>query len=125
MKPYARQFIFAMLAYAALVVAAVLLTNQVGMLQTPARAALALLPLIPAVFVMRAVVAGISSLDELQRRIHLEALTFAFVAHFFFTLTYSLLSIVPILAPSLGVQILQMAVLWNIGLWLARRKYAL
>lgn len=124
MKPVTRQFFFAMLAYAVLVVAAVVLTGRVGMLQTPARTALALLPLIPAVFVLKAVVRAISQQDELDRRIHLEALTFAFVAHFFFTLTYSLLSIVPIHAPSLGVQILQMAVLWVIGLWLARRKYA-
>lgn len=47
-------------------------------LSPPVRVGVALAPVVPFVFVLLTMIAGIRSLDELHRRVHLEALTFAF-----------------------------------------------
>lgn len=118
-----REFVGAMLAYSTLVVTAVLVNARLT-LPAPVNIALALLPLLPAGLVLRATLQAVRAQDELERRIQLEAVTFAFVTHFFLSLTYSLLEIVSIPAPNLGMQILQMGALWAVGGVLARRKYS-
>ena len=49
-----------------------------GGLETPARMAIALIPLVPFLAFLRAWVNGIREMDELDRRIQLEALAIAF-----------------------------------------------
>lgn len=55
------------------------------------RVVLALLPVIPSALYILAVVRSIRSMDELQRRIQLEAVTFAFVGTLILSLMYGML----------------------------------
>ncbi len=122
MSTQLRQFILFMLLYVGALVLVINLTARLA-LPLGAEIALALLPLLPAALVVRGVLLSVRTQDELHRRIHQEALTFAFFAHFFLSLTYSLLEIIPLPAPGLGWQIIQMGALAALGGFLARRKY--
>ncbi|MCY1458106.1 hypothetical protein D9M71_754590 [compost metagenome] len=64
-----------MLAYAVLLVVSILLLKQVE--SAPLRALIALLPVPPIAFVLRAMIRYIRDVDELQQRIELEAVSFA------------------------------------------------
>lgn len=74
-KRYTREVIIAMLAYAVLLVVSILLLKQVE--SAPLRALIALLPVPPIAFVLRAMIRYIRDVDELQQRIELEAVSFA------------------------------------------------
>jgi uncharacterized protein YacL len=87
------------------------------------RTLVALLPIIPAIFVVLAVVAAIRELDEMYRRIQFEAFAFAYAGMFLLLLFQTLMNRTSFLGPDPGVQILAMAVLWVLGIWLARRRY--
>ena len=70
---------------------------------------------------------GVLHLDELQRRIELEALAFAFPTSLLFLATMGLLDVAVPLNPSdssLRHLWLMMPMLYYIGLWLAQRRYA-
>jgi hypothetical protein len=85
-------------------------------------AAIALLPMIPGIFIAQRVVRAILQLDEMQRRILLEAAAISFVGTFFLVLSIGLLAQVDV--PQLnGTYIgLFMMVLAFLGkLWSSRR----
>jgi hypothetical protein len=84
---------------------------------------IALLPMIPAVFVLRAVIRQLARMDELQRNIQLEALAFAFGATAILTFSYGFLERVGLPELSMFFVWPVMAVLWIIGLAIANRKY--
>jgi hypothetical protein len=82
------------------------------------RIAVALLPLIPGIFIALGIVRAILQLDELERRILLEGIAFSFAMTFILVLSFGLLDIagVPMLNGSYIA--LFMAVFWLIGkLW--------
>lgn len=85
-RRYARDFGIAMTAYVVLVPVSVWLckTNQTSAL----RYLFASLPVLPAAVAMWASVRAIRNLDELQRRIEMEAQAFAFVGTCLLTLTW-------------------------------------
>ena len=69
---------------------------------------------------------GVSQMDELQRRIELEALGFAFPSALLVLATLGLLDVATTLDPSdfsLRNTWLMMPMLYYIGLWLAKRRY--
>jgi hypothetical protein len=69
---------------------------------------------------------GVSQMDELQRRIELEALGFAFPSALLVLATLGLLDVAITLDPddfSLRNTWLMMPLLYYIGLWLAKRRY--
>src|SRR5262245_18542278 len=73
-RRYPREFIPAMVAYVAVVfVATWLLKHYAAGIPLIARAALALLPVLPLAWVMGAIVLVIRDSDELERQIELEA----------------------------------------------------
>jgi hypothetical protein len=84
---------------------------------------LALIPLAPAVFIVLAVRGGIASLDELQRKVQLEALAIAFAATFLVLVSSSLLGIAGIPEFEAGYVILLMSAFWVGGQLMARRTY--
>ena len=95
-------------------------------LDTWARVALAVLPVLPFVAFLSFFIAGIRSMDELERRIHLEALAFAFPVTVVLLMTLGLLE----LAISLPKEDLSyrhvwafMPVLYFGGVALSRRRY--
>lgn len=89
----------------------------------PLRYALALLPIIPLLFVPLVILRFFRTIDELQQRIQLEALAFAFASSAVVTFALGLLQ-------GEGLRRLKwiwvypiMYVLWVIGLVIARRRY--
>lgn len=74
-KRYTREVMWAMAAYAVLLVVSIVLLKRVD--ETWLRALLALLPVPPIVLVLRAMIHYIRDVDELQQRIELEAVSFA------------------------------------------------
>ena len=88
------------------------------------RPAIALLPMVPALFVPFVVLQKIRAMDEMQRRIQFEALGFSFAASAVVTFGYGLLE-------NAGLRQLNwtfvwpvMGTFWILGLLLARRRYA-
>ncbi len=79
----------AMLLYMALVATTVHLLK--AGVAGPLRLVLALLPVLPIVWVMAAVIRYLGQADELQRRVHLEALSIAAGVIAFLSLTYGFL----------------------------------
>jgi len=91
-----------------------------------ARIAIAFLPTPFFVYYLWTWMKGVSEMDELQRRIELEALGFAFPASLVFLATLGLLDVATTLNAddfSLRHTWLMMPLLYYIGLWRAQRRY--
>ena len=87
------------------------------------RIPLALIPVIPILFAMRAFMRFFSNMDELQRRIQLEAFAFSFGATGIVTFSYGLLTDVGFPAISWTWIFPLMIALWGIGQGIAVRRY--
>ena len=88
------------------------------------RPAVALLPMAPAVFVIIAIIRQLRRLDELQRRIQLEALAISFMGTAFITFGYGFLQLSGFPQVSWFAVWPIMAILWLAGLWFSQRRYA-
>ena len=120
---YRTQFIIAMVVYVVLLLAVMPLIKHAGLPQA-LRALFALLPMVPLVFVALACAGAVRDLDELQRRIQFEGLAFAFALTALLTFSYGFLQVgVGLPAANLFFVWPLMAVLWVIGLAIARRRY--
>ncbi|HET7370236.1 MAG TPA: hypothetical protein VFK45_05305 [Gammaproteobacteria bacterium] len=88
-------------------------------------AGIAFLPVLPGIWALFAVFRMVRSLDELQRRIQLEAATFSLVVTMLVTLTYGFMQDFLHL-PQIGLYWITtlMIACWSIGGAVARRKYA-
>lgn len=120
-RRYVRRFVPAMIGYVVLLVPAILIINRFP--AAPWRYAVVLVPIVPLAFVARAVVGFLRETDELQRRMQLEALGFAFGVGSVITFAVGLLQIVGL--PTLSWMFVWpvFAVLWVLGLALAKRRY--
>ena len=90
------------------------------------RAAVALLPTPVFAWFLWTWVKGVARMDELERRVELEALAFAFPVSIVFFATLGLLDVALTLDPndfSLRNVWLMMPMLYYIGLWRAQRRY--
>ena len=99
---------------------------EMATLAPPLRVAIALLPLPFFVWYLWTWMKGVGEMDELQRRIELEALGFAFPSTLVFLMTLGLLDLASPLGPenfSLHQIWLMLPVLYYIGLWRAKRRY--
>ncbi len=95
-------------------------------LETWLRVVLVLVPIIPFVFLLLWIIRGIRQLDELERRIQLEALAVAFPLTFLLMMTLGLLELAVKLKPedwSYRHVWPFMFVFYLAGLTLARRRY--
>jgi hypothetical protein len=121
-RQYTLELSAALAVYAALLVGSIELLQHVA-LASPWRDAVALSPMVAAVAVPWIVLREMRRMDELQMRIQFEALGFAFAGTAILTFSYGFLE-------GLGYPKLSMfmvwpilAVLWVVGLVLARRRY--
>jgi hypothetical protein len=99
---------------------------EVTTLTPPVRIAIALLPLPFFVWYLWTWMKGVAAMDELQRRIELEALGFAFPATLVFLMTVGLLDLAITLDPknfSVHNLWLMLPMLYYVGLWRAKRRY--
>lgn len=87
------------------------------------RLLLSLSPMVPVVFVARAIWQRIHTLDELQQKIQFEALIFAFVTTALLSLTYGFLENVGVPKLSMFVVWPLMAASWLLGLVWRNARY--
>jgi O-antigen/teichoic acid export membrane protein len=120
-RTYFRELFIAIAAYVFALFASISLVNSNN--DAWWRYIAALIPMIPAVFVLRAVIRQLARMDELQRNIQLEALAFAFGATAILTFSYGFLERVGLPELSMFFVWPVMAILWTIGLAVANRKY--
>jgi hypothetical protein len=119
-KIYGRDFLVAMLAYVITVWISVSLPGTVD----PAyRVPLVLVPLVPAGFAMRAYLRFLSRMDELGRRIQLEALAFGFGAAGMLTFAYGFLEHAGFPQLSYTWVFPLMIALWGLGGAIATWRY--
>ena len=110
-----------MLAYSVVLVLSLMFLRENP--DSPWRIPVMVAPVIPIVFMMLAVIRSVRRMDELHRRIHLEAVIIAYLATLILCFSYGFLENVgfpPFNTMWVGVA---MICLWGIGLLLAKRKY--
>jgi hypothetical protein len=120
-RAYIIEFGIAMLAYVFVLLCSVWLLNQ--NLPSPWRLAIALAPVIPAIFALVAFVRFLGRMDELQRRIQFDAIALSFGATAILTFAYGFLEGVGF--PRLSwIWILPlMVMLWGLGAAIASMRY--
>ena len=122
MNRYIIEFSGAMLAYVVLLPLSIYAYRAVD--QDALRAIIALVPVVPTLMGLIAILRGIRRMDELERRVHFEAVAFAFAATALLTFTYGLLENVDFPRISLTWILPLMVALWGLGQVVARRRYA-
>ena len=121
-KRYLLELMGSIAAYAiVLIISNFLLNNHIG--GAGMQPVIALLPMLPAVGVIIAVIRHLKRIDELEQRIQLEALAIAFMATAFITFGYGFLENVGFPHISWFAVWPIMVVLWIIGQAIARRRY--
>jgi|SRR5437867_888561 hypothetical protein len=120
---YVREFLLAMAAYVLVLVVSITLLNA-----SPNsawwRIPLAVTPVVPAIFGVLAFVRFLSRIDELQRRIQLEALAFGFAGAGILTFSYGFLEGVGFPHLSWTFVWPLMIALWGLGSAIASRRYS-
>ncbi len=119
---YSLELGLALLTYACVLVSSIFLLKHSAPV-APWREIVALSPMIPGMFVIWAVLRQLRRLDELQCRIQMEAIAFAFIGTAFLTFGYGFLEGLGYPRMSLFVVWPTMAVLWILGRILATRRY--
>ena len=121
-RKYALEFGGAIVAYALALFVTITLLNAYP--DAVWRVPLALVPVVPLIFALLAFVRFLGRMDELQRRVQLEALAFAFGGTALLTFSYGFLQIVGFPQVSWFAVWPIMAALWIVGLYLANRRYS-
>lgn len=121
-KRYFKEFGISMGFYIVLLIASILIITNVG-LPKAAQVIVTLIPVIPTIFVVIAVMRALRDSDELQQRIQLQAVTFSAIVTGLITFSYGFLENIgfPHL-PSLFIFPLMIA-LWGIGAGIFAGKY--
>ena len=120
-RRYAIEFSAAMIGYGIVLIGSIKLLGLYG--KTAWRYPMALAPVLPAAAALVAFVRFFRSVDELEQRMHLEGLAFAFGASALSTFAYGFLEGVGF--PHLNWTFVWpvMIMFWGIGNALARRRY--
>ena len=119
---YSRELLTTLAVYALLLLGSVELLTHVP-IGAPWRDAIALTPMIGCSGAIWAILRELRRMDELQRRIQLEAFGFAFAGTAFVTLSYGFLEGLGYARLTMFLIWPLMASLWIVGLVLARRRY--
>lgn len=120
-KRYLKEFGSSMAAYSLMVPVSVWLLK--GRQHTPLGYGIAFLPIIPSAFALWAFLRFFRDMDELQRRIQLEAVAFSFLATSFITLTWAFLQNAGLPRFDVSWVAPLLIMLWGIGTGIAKRRY--
>lgn len=120
-KRYRLRFSIAMVVYAAVLFASITLVQRIA--PNPIHTLIALLPIIPLVFVFVFVVQFINSIDELERQILVESLAVAAGATALAAVTYGFLEVAGFPNISIWYTYLFVMGAWLIAQPLVRRRY--
>jgi hypothetical protein len=110
-----------MILYAVLLIGAVLVLPKLE--TSPWRFVVVVLPVVPVLYGMRALIRYLGQLDELGQRIQLQGIAFAAGMVAILTFTYGFLELAGLPPVSLIWVLPLMVMLWGIGTALASRKY--
>ena len=117
-----KELVTTLVVYGAMLVGSIELLTHVDVAH-PWRDLIALSPMLPAAATAWIVLRELRRMDELQRRIQLEALGFAFAGTAILTFSYGFLEGLGYPRQSMFMVWPLLAVLWIVGLVLARRRY--
>lgn len=121
MKRYTREFIISMVAYAAILIASISAIKNIEMTQ-PLKIIVALMPAVPVIFVLIAMMRSIRDSDELQQRVHLLATSLAAALTGLITFTYGFLENVGFPKFPTHFVLPLLIVIWGISLgWFSKR----
>lgn len=120
-KRYLMEFGGAMAAYSVTVPTSIWLLR--GHEHTPLGYAVAFLPIIPSALALWAFMRMFRTLDELQRRIQLEAVAFSFLATCLITLTWAFQQNAGLPRFDVSWVAPLLIMLWGLGLGIAKRRY--
>ena len=120
-KTYLQRFIGAMLLYIVVLVLSIVLLRNLG--ESPLRFPAAILPLFPIVLGLIAFLRFFGELDELQKRIQLDALAFSFVTTGLLTFSYGLLENAGLPQIPFTAVFPLMIALWGLGSVIASWRY--
>ncbi len=120
-KRYMKEFLSSMAGYSAMVPFSFWLLK--GHERTPLGYCIAFLPIIPSAFAMWAFMRYFRGLDELQRRIQLEAVAFSFLATCLITLTWAFQQNAGLPRFDVSWVAPLLIMLWSLGLAIAKRRY--
>lgn len=122
--PYLRRFLLGMAGYVLLLPLALLLVRGEWMQNTAVAILIMLLPALPLFYAIAASVANVRAQDELQQRIHLEAILITALLTGGFTFSYGLLESAG-LVPDLPLVLVApfMIAIWGIANVLVARRY--
>jgi hypothetical protein len=120
-KRFLKEFGTSMAGYIAMVPVSIWLLK--GHEHSPMRYLFAVLPVIPSALAMWATIRFVRSLDEMQRRIHLDGMAFSFVGTCLISLTWGFLQDAGLPRADVIWVPLLLVLLWGIGLNMARRRY--
>ncbi len=122
-RRYLREFFFAMLAYLVMVFA---FKPLLGLVESDLlRALIALLPVLPIVFVVRAMVRKLLDGDELERRMQLEAISIASISVGLLSFTAGFLHVAGVFHfdNALLMVLPGLFLAYGLALWWVRRRY--
>jgi len=120
-KRYLKEFLSSMAGYTVLVPVSIRLLK--GHEHTPLGYAIAFLPIIPSALAVWAFMRMFRGLDELQRRIQLEAVAFSFLATCLITLTWAFQQNAGLPRFDVSWVAPLLILLWGLGLGIAKRRY--
>jgi ABC-type cobalamin transport system permease subunit len=121
-RRYTMGIIIASLLYAIALMISVYLLKRLNP-PAPQKYLIAILPVLPALWIPAVVLRFFREMDELQRRIQLEGLAFGFTAAAVLTLSYGFLQNAGLPQLSWTWVWPIMAVCWSLGLAIAHRRY--
>jgi hypothetical protein len=121
-KQYMKELTTTLVVYGAMLVGSIEVLTHVDVAR-PWRDLIALSPMVPAAATAWIVLRELRRMDELQRRIQLEAIGFAFAGAAILTFSYGFLEGLGYPRLSMFTVWPMLAVLWLVGLALARRRY--
>ena len=122
-RVYLMQFVGALIAYGIVLLVSVLILRSYPDPEAIWRIPVALLPVVPAIFLIMAFVRYLRAMDELQRRIQLEALAIGFGGTAVLTFGYGFLQGVGLPLLNWTFVFPLMIGLWGIGVAIAGRRY--
>jgi len=120
-KRYMVEFLSSMAGYSLAVPVSIWLLR--GHEHTPLGFVIAFLPIIPSAFALWAFLRFFRGLDELQRRIQLEAVAFSFLATCFVTLTWAFQQNAGLPRFDVSWVAPLLIGLWGVGVGIAKRRY--
>jgi len=120
-RQFRRRIIVGMLGYAVVLMLAVTFVKAYP--QSPWRYVVMLLPILPAMWSLVGVMKFLRAMDEMQRRVHMEGVAFAFLVTVVLAFSYGLLERAGMPnIPTIWVASL-MIFLWGVGNYIAARRY--